>query len=156
MLGARCEVLGANRQEGATLSQIRQAGAIAVRNADHKVQILVVRANQHPDHWIFPKGHIEPKESAAEAAVRELEEEGGVSGKVIAAVGEHEFDSRDNVVHVEYFLIKYQRDVKRVEDRETKWCSYARALELLTYPDTKSLLKDARGRIEKSMGKVGD
>jgi len=138
------------------LSNIRQAGAIAVRNEDHKVQVLVVRANQHPDHWIFPKGHIEPKESAEEAAVRELEEEGGVSGKVIGTVGVQEFDSRDNVVHVEYFLIKYERDVKRVEDREIKWCSYARALELLTYPDTKSLLKDARGKIEKRIGKVGD
>ena len=127
-----------------------------MRHEDHKVQVLVVRANQHPDHWIFPKGHIESKESAEEAAVRELEEEGGVSGKVIATVGVQEFESGDNVVHVEYFLIKYQRDVKRVEDRETKWCSYARALELLTYPDTKSLLKDARGKIEKRIGKVGD
>ena len=141
---------------GLNLSNIRQAGAIAVRNEDHKVKVLVVRANQHPDHWIFPKGHIEPKESAEEAAVRELEEEGGVSGKVIGTVGVQEFDSRDNVVHVEYFLIKYERDVKRVEDRETKWCSYARALELLTFPDTKSLLKDAREKIEKRIGKVGD
>jgi 8-oxo-dGTP pyrophosphatase MutT (NUDIX family) len=138
------------------LSQIRQAGAIAVRNADHKVQILVVRAKRNPDNWIFPKGHIESKESAEEAAVRELEEEGGVSGKVIAAVGVQEFDSKDDVVHVEYFLIKYKRDVERDEDRETKWCSYARALELLTYPDTKNMLKDARGRIEKAIGKVGD
>jgi len=149
-------VLGARRQEGARLSNIRQAGAIAVRNADHKVQVLVVRANQHPDNWIFPKGHIEPKESPGEAAVRELEEEAGVSGKVIAPVGVQEYESRDDVVHVEYFLIKYQRDVKRQEDRETKWCSYARALELLTYPDTKSLLKEARGRIEKAIGKVED
>ena len=127
-----------------------------MRNSDHKVQVLVVRANQHPDRWIFPKGHIESKESAEEAAVRELEEEGGVSGKVIAAVGVQEFDWRDDVFHVEYFLIKYQKDVERDEDRETRWCSYARALELLTYADTKSLLKDARGKIEKSIGKIDD
>jgi 8-oxo-dGTP pyrophosphatase MutT (NUDIX family) len=130
------------------LSHIRQAGAIAVKTVDRKVQILVVRAKQHPDHWIFPKGHIEPRESADAAAVRELEEEAGVRGTMIAAVGVLEFSLKDAVVQVEYFVVKYERDVPRQEDREIRWCSYDRALELLTFPDSKTLLREARARIE--------
>ena len=116
----------------------------------------MVRAKRSPDHWIFPKGHIEERESPKEAAVRELEEEAGVKGSVIAAVGELEFSWKDDDVRVEYFLVKYQRDAPRQEDREIRWCSYARALDLLTFPDTRTLLRQARPRIEKVIGRVED
>lgn len=134
------------------MSHIRQAGAIAARAVDHKVEILLVRARQHPENWIFPKGHIEPRESSEAAAVRELEEEAGVSGTVIAPVGVVEFPGKDGVVRAEYFLVRYRRDVPPQEDRETRWCSYARALELLAFPDTKRLLRQARDRIAQAMG----
>ena len=136
------------------LSLIRQAGAIAARAVDHKAEILVVRARQHPDHWIFPKGHIEPRESSEAAALRELEEEAGVRGTPIAPAGAVEFSAKGSTVRVEYFLVKYQRDVPREDDREVRWCSYARALDLLTFPDSKMLLREARSRIEQSVGKV--
>ena len=112
----------------------------------------MVRARQHPEHWIFPKGHIEPRESAEKAALRELEEEAGVTGKMIAPAGAVEFSSKDCTTRVEYFLVKYQRDVPREDDREVRWCSYARALDLLTFPDSKTLLREARPRIEKATG----
>jgi 8-oxo-dGTP pyrophosphatase MutT (NUDIX family) len=123
-----------------------------VRLTDHRAEILVVRANQHPDNWIFPKGHIEPKESAEAAAVRELEEEAGVRGRVIAVAGALEFSLKDNVVRVQYFLVKHQRDVPRQEDREIRWCSFDRALALLTFPDSRALLREARAHIEKATG----
>ena len=123
-----------------------------MRLSDHRAEILVVRAKQHPDNWIFPKGHIEPRESPKAAAVRELEEEAGVRGTVIAAAGVLEFSWKDDVVHVEYFLVKHRRDVPRQEDREIRWCSYARALELLTFPDSRTLLREVRARIEKATG----
>jgi 8-oxo-dGTP pyrophosphatase MutT (NUDIX family) len=137
---------------GARLSHIRQAGAIAVRTTDHRAEILIVRAKQRPDNWIFPKGHVEPKESAESAAVRELEEEAGVRGTVIAAAGALEFSLKEDVVRVEYFVVQYARDVPRQEDREIRWCSYDRALDLLTFPDSKTLLREARARIEQTLG----
>ena len=136
------------------MDHIRQAGAIAARTVDHTAEILLVRAKQHPEHWIFPKGHIEPRESPAAAAVRELEEEAGVHGTVIAPAGVLEFPTKEGVVRAEYFLVKFQRDVPRQEDREIRWCSYARALELLTFPDSRTLLREVRARIEKVVGKV--
>lgn len=42
--------------------------------------IVLVRAKNHafPNDWVLPKGHIEPGESAAQAAEREAKEETGV------------------------------------------------------------------------------
>lgn len=37
--------------------------------------------------WSLPKGHVEADETIEEAAVREVEEETGIRGRVIAALG---------------------------------------------------------------------
>lgn len=65
------------------------AGVLAVvpRNG----QVLLVRRAKPPDRgmWGFPGGRIEPGETAAEAAMRELREETGVgasAGNVLTAI----------------------------------------------------------------------
>lgn len=37
--------------------------------------------------WVMPKGHVEPGEELWEAALREVREEAGVEGRVLAYVG---------------------------------------------------------------------
>jgi 8-oxo-dGTP pyrophosphatase MutT (NUDIX family) len=37
--------------------------------------------------WSLPKGHVEPDETIEEAAVREVEEETGIRGRIIAPLG---------------------------------------------------------------------
>src|SRR5690554_2944487 len=61
--------------------------AVVARNG----QVLLVRRAKPPDRgmWGFPGGRIEPGETAAEAAVRELREETGVdasAGRVLTAI----------------------------------------------------------------------
>jgi 8-oxo-dGTP pyrophosphatase MutT (NUDIX family) len=41
--------------------------------------------------WSLPKGHVESGESPADAAVREVEEETGIRGRVIAELGTIDF-----------------------------------------------------------------
>ncbi len=48
---------------------------------NHVGMVLLIRHKNGT--WVFPKGHIEPGESKAEAAVREVEEEAGVQASVI-------------------------------------------------------------------------
>jgi mutator protein MutT len=62
----------------------RPAAIAVVRRAD---RFLLVRRGQAPDpgRWGFPGGKIEPGETAAEAAVRELAEETGVRAEALGA-----------------------------------------------------------------------
>ena len=112
-------------------------------------QILLVRAKQNPEHWIFPKGHVEAGESAAEAAVREVREEAGIEAAPVGTVGALEFGSDGDLVHVEHFLLEFVRAVGGGEPREARWLNYGEALSLLTFPDARELLERARPHIER-------
>ena len=129
------------------MSRTIQAGAIAFKILDDGVRILCVRAKKTPADWIFPKGHIEPGETAEVAARRELEEEAGVSGELVGPAGSLDFQSGDEMVTVQYFLIKFTHEVPRKETREIRWCEYNEALALLSHRDAAELLKKAWIRI---------
>lgn len=59
----------------------REAGAIPYR-LDSKGRLEVLLVTSKSGRWIFPKGRVEPRESAAQAALRECFEEAGVLGLV--------------------------------------------------------------------------
>ncbi|HSK17781.1 MAG TPA: NUDIX domain-containing protein [Longimicrobiales bacterium] len=129
------------------MNAIQQAGAIAFRMQDDQPIILLVRARRDPDAWIFPKGHVEPGESIAAAALRELEEEGGVVGEIVSEVGSSSFREGGETYAVTYFLVRTAGTVSDAEDREQRWCTPADALRLLTFDDTRNLLNRTLRRI---------
>lgn len=122
---------------------VAQAGAIAFKIVRGSPYVLLVRARQNPEHWIFPKGHIDDGETPEVAAARELEEEAAIKGELVAFVGSLEFESGDERVQVEYFLFEFRSEVARTEEREARWCAYEGALVLLSHPDAAELLKQA-------------
>jgi 8-oxo-dGTP pyrophosphatase MutT (NUDIX family) len=128
-----------------------QAGAIVFRIVDGAPQIMLVRAKKTPEHWIFPKGHIEAGETAEIAAARELEEEAGVVGKLVGPIGSLEFEFRGKDVNVEYYLFDFVAEVPRKETRERRWCSYEGALSLLSHVDAAELLKKALPMVHRHM-----
>ena len=88
------------------MEPIPQVGAIAFRKDHQPPQILLVRAKKDPEKWIFPKGHIEPGEQAADAVLRELEEEAGVVGVRLGPIGPPQtFQSGEEFVRVQYHLV---------------------------------------------------
>lgn len=54
------------------------AGGVAVRKHGPDFEVLMIQ--DHKDKWTFPKGHVEEGEDPAVAAIRETEEETGLSG----------------------------------------------------------------------------
>jgi diphosphoinositol-polyphosphate diphosphatase len=123
---------------GVTL--VPQAGAIAVRIGTGEPRVLLVTSRRHPEHWIFPKGGLEPDETPAEAAVRELVEEGGVEGEVIAPAGTLEMAVDDEVLRVEYYLVRAGREVGSSEARERRWCTLKEAAGLLSFVTLRDML----------------
>lgn len=49
--------------------------------------VLLVQSQVTPSRWLFPKGGVEPDETAVEAAARETCEEGGVIGQIGPKLG---------------------------------------------------------------------
>jgi 8-oxo-dGTP pyrophosphatase MutT (NUDIX family) len=56
------------------------AGAVAFRETSVGREYLVISSSSG-NEWVLPKGHIEEAESIPDAALRELMEESGVSGR---------------------------------------------------------------------------
>lgn len=92
----------------------------------------------------LPKGHIDPGESAEEAALRETTEESGYADlEIVDDLGQRtvEFDYNGrHIVRLErYFLMRLRsdytvpRDVKDTEQFTVLWVEPEEALDLLTY-----------------------
>ena len=121
---------------------VQEAGAIATRKEGDTLEVLLVKARKDPSQWIFPKGHIEPGETAAEAAVRELQEEAGVIGEALYPVGTSTFRSGDEDVEVTYFLARLV-GTKGAPERPVRWCELSEARALLTFNDARQHLDRA-------------
>src|SRR2546430_5919782 len=64
---------GAARGRGAAaLSRSTHAGAVVFKLTDQGPRYLLVEASGRRDRWVFPKGHIENRETAADTAQREV------------------------------------------------------------------------------------
>jgi len=126
-----------------SLTRIEQAGGIVVRNDGDGLSVLLVRAKKDPALWIFPKGHIEPSETAAAAALRETREEAGLTGEVLGPVGDPlEFQSGCELVRVQYFLIRPIAESASLEGREKRWLPFDEARRTLAFENARRLLDE--------------
>jgi len=127
-----------------TDEHLTHAGSIAYRrNGAGAVEFLLVTGKRHPKAWIFPKGHIELGETPEQAAMRELLEEAGVRGVVDRQVSDVERTIAGVPTKIRYFLIAAQEDAGPNEGRRSRWLLTEQAIDQLTYPDSKQLLKGA-------------
>ena len=127
---------------------VPQAGGIAFRGRGGDLKILLVTSKKQPGFWIFPKGHVEPGETAAEAGVRETLEEAGVTGDLLGPAGTLEYDWSGKRYRVEYFLIRATSEAPANDGRTIAWLPFDEALDRLSFDDTGRLLREARGRME--------
>lgn len=99
--------------------------------------------------WSLPKGHIEPGESAEEAAVREVEEETGIKGVITDRLGDIDywFVAENRRIHktVHHFLMRSVGGALSAEDPEVvavEWVEIERVGSRLAYADERRLLED--------------
>jgi len=131
------------------LTVVEQAGGIVFRHNPAGISILLVRAKRDPSAWIFPKGHIEPGETARATAVRETREEAGVEGEAIGEIGDpQEFEWASRWYRVQYFLIQMTSESDETDGRAKAWFSFDEALDRISFTSARDLLLQARKRIE--------
>lgn len=103
--------------------------------------------------WSLPKGHIEAGETAEQAAVREVAEETGISGEIVAELGTIEFwfvaDGRRIHKTVRHYLLRAtggELSDADVEVTEVAWVPLPDIRARLAYPDERGLV-DTAGRL---------
>ena len=101
--------------------------------------------------WSLPKGHIEAGETTEGAAIREVEEETGIQGHVVAPLGTVDFwfVAEDRRVHktVHHFLLEAhggELSDADVEVTEVAWVPLDQLRERLAYDGERRLVDTAR------------
>jgi 8-oxo-dGTP diphosphatase len=125
----------------------RSAGG-AVLTVRGDVPHLIMIATRGATRWGLPKGAANPGETAAQAAVREVEEETGVRAEVIRPLEtiEYFFRAGGSLIHkyVDFFLMLY-RDGELVpqltEVDDVAWFPLTEALERSSFPSEKKMLE---------------
>jgi bis(5'-nucleosidyl)-tetraphosphatase len=125
------------------VTQYSHAGGVVARTVDGQCEYLLVEARRSRGEWVLPKGHIEPGETPEAAAVREVQEESGVRAEVVARAGESEYALDGQPVRIIFFLMRYQGEAGRQEDRAHVWRRYEDALRLLRFDDARRVLMQA-------------
>src|SRR2546430_13052505 len=99
---------GAARGRGAAaLSRSTHAGAVVFKLTDLGPRYLLVEASGRRDRWVFPKGHVENGETAADTAQREVGEEAGVRAPTARRLRAVEQKQEGGWISIAYFPIAY-------------------------------------------------
>jgi len=127
---------------------LTHAGAVAFRENEGEVRFLVV-SSSNGRNYVLPKGHIEPGEAPEATARRELEEEAGVRGEVLAPLTVQKYDKSGEPVRVQYFLVRAAATVASEEARELIWATFDEALARLSFPDAREALRLGAAAVER-------
>ncbi len=115
---------------------------------NQKNQVVVV--NQNRDSWSLPKGHIDPGETALQAATREIREETGLTRlTLVRELGTYERtriapgggEETGELKSITMFLFRTDETDLAPEDPdnpEARWLPVHEVASLLTHPKDKS------------------
>jgi 8-oxo-dGTP pyrophosphatase MutT (NUDIX family) len=136
----------------ATSTEEVSAGGVVVRDGEVVVIVPTRRAANGHKVLALPKGHVDPGETPAEAAQREVREEGGVAGKLVGKLGEvrywYQREGRRIPKLVTFFLFDYvDGDVADHdhEVEEARWVPLEQAARELTYKGEREMIDRAVG-----------
>ena len=127
---------------------IKSCGFIVYKAENNENFYLIIKS--HNGDVGFPKGHMEPGENELQTAIRELKEETGMDVDTI-----HDFRYQieyplprvpDAMKQTVYFLGKCTSDdiiIQETEDASAEFVTYDKAIEKLTFEETKNMLKKA-------------
>ena len=126
----------------------KSCGGVVYTRENNKIRYVII---QHlGGHWGFPKGHMEPGEDEQMTALREIQEEVGLSVSLVDGFRieeQYPLPNKPGVTkQVVYFLAEYtQQEIRYQEEELTAACllPYEEAIERLTFDETKRILAKA-------------
>ena len=135
------------------------AGGVVVRSGE-VVELCLIRPTGR-SVWALPKGWVESGETHEMAALREIREETGIEGEIDADLDsiEYWFFSREDQVRihkvVHFFLVRFVSGDTSQHDHEVAeaaWFAVGSALDRMTYPNERQLVRKAVALLEAAPG----
>ena len=137
------------------------AGGVLVRRLRGRWFFAAVRPRgRTPAVWALPKGLVDPGETPAETAVREVAEETGLAGRVDVKLGDVRYvytrRGGERVFKVvSFYLLRYRRGRigelppgMEIEVEAARWLPLDEAPQLLAYGGERDMAERARALLE--------
>jgi len=135
-----------------TLREI-SSGGVVYRELNGTTEVALIRVGHR---WCLPKGQVEKGEELQETALREVKEETGLDGEVVAKIGviSYWFTGKDKkntdsvkvFKRVYFYLIHYLGGDVSLHDQEVEevcWSPISEAVERLSYPTERQTMTKA-------------
>ena len=130
------------------------AGGIVLKKEKSEIKVLLVQHSKHRG-WDFAKGHLEKGETNEQAAIREVEEETGVKGKILEKAGKTQYffsqDGEKILKTVNFFFMIFKAQGKATTAEEVmdeKWLNVGDVENQLTFDGTKEMWNQAKTKIK--------
>lgn len=126
------------------------AGGVVIRRGETIVIVPTRRAASGRAVLALPKGHVDPGETAPQAAAREVREEAGVEGELVCKLGDvrywYQRDGRRIAKVVSFFLFDYRSGDPGDHDAEVelaRWVPLEQAASDLSYRGEREMVQRA-------------
>ena len=134
--------------------ELVSAGGVAFRKNGNSTEIVLILTSSE-GRWQLPKGLVDPGESNAEAAAREVREEAGVNCEIVKELEAIDYwyvERHGKVperIHktVHFFLMRHlDGDVADHDNEvnEARWVASHDALEMLAFESERSVVEKAK------------
>jgi 8-oxo-dGTP pyrophosphatase MutT (NUDIX family) len=138
------------------------SGILIFKEKDGKREYLLLHypsLKKDQSYWDFPKGHLEEKETAKEAAIREVKEETGIGIENLILIDgfkkeiKYYFKKDNKLVFkiVYYFLAKTLKEEVEISSEHLgyRWASPQEAKKLIKFSSSRKLIDEAEEFLNK-------
>lgn len=141
-----------------TVEETSAGGLVVDLTQAEPLAALIARRNRRGRlEWVLPKGHVEAGETPEVTAVREVEEETGIRGRVLAPLGviDYWFVAEGRRIHktVHHFLLEASSGDLSDDDAEVEevaWVPLAEVTGRLAFADERRLVESVPGLLPES------